>query len=60
MRTRLSKLCEPAGGVVCNCELFQRELMNHLDKLEPPPGNVRMVDEPVMGCLIIGRKKLIS
>jgi N-acetylglucosamine kinase-like BadF-type ATPase len=49
-----------AGGVVCNSELFQRELMNQLGELEPPPGNVKMVDEPVMGCLIIGRKKLES
>jgi N-acetylglucosamine kinase-like BadF-type ATPase len=49
-----------AGGVVCNSELFQRELMNQLGKLEPAPGNVKMVDEPVMGCLIIGRKKLES
>ncbi len=49
-----------AGGVVCNCELFQRELMSQLGKLEPPPGSVKMVGEPVMGCLIIGRKILES
>lgn len=49
-----------AGGVVCNCELFQRELMNQLGHLELPPGKVKMVDEPVMGCLIIGRKILES
>ena len=47
-----------AGGVVCNSKLFQRELTSQLGKLEPPPGKVKMVEEPVMGCLIIGRRGL--
>ena len=49
-----------AGGVVCNSEIFQRELMLQLGKLEPPPGKVQMVDEPVMGCLINARNRLAS
>lgn len=47
-----------AGGVVCNSALFQRELESQLGKLEPPPGSMKIVDEPVMGCLMIGRKSL--
>lgn len=47
-----------AGGVVCNSELFQRELENQLAKLEPPPVSIKIVYEPVIGCLMIGRKSL--
>lgn len=47
-----------AGGVVCNSDLFRQELMRQLGELEPGPGTIQVVDEPVMGCLMIGRKRL--
>jgi len=47
-----------AGGVVCKSQLFRDELMIGLNGLKVPPANVTLVDEPVMGCLKIARKKL--
>jgi N-acetylglucosamine kinase-like BadF-type ATPase len=47
-----------AGGVVCNSEFFRRELMGQLSQLEPSPGTIKLVDKPVVGCLMIARKHL--
>ena len=47
-----------AGGVVCSSQHFRDNLMNELNKLQPQPGTVTVVDEPVMGCLMIAREKL--
>lgn len=49
-----------AGGVACHSELFRTELTARLKLLEPPPASVRVVTEPVMGCLQIARGKLLQ
>jgi len=46
------------GGVVCKSKFFRNELMTLLNKLEPGPAMVTVVDEPVFGCLEIARAKL--
>ena len=46
------------GGVACRSKLFRDELITRLNRLEPPPGKVTVVDEPVLGCLEIARAKL--
>jgi len=46
------------GGVACKSKLFQDELVYQLNQLQPPPGKVTVVDEPVLGCLEIARAKL--
>lgn len=47
-----------AGGVACHSELFRTELTSRLKLLNPPPASVRVVTEPVMGCLQIAHRKL--
>jgi len=47
-----------AGGVACRNQFFRDGLLSELDKLQPPPETVTVVDEPVMGCLTIARQKL--
>lgn len=47
-----------AGGVACRNQFFRDGLMSELNKLQPPPETVTVVDEPVMGCLTIARQKL--
>lgn len=49
-----------AGGVACHSELFRTELSAGLKLLNPPPASVRVVTEPVMGCLQIAREKLLN
>jgi len=46
------------GGVACKSKLFRDELIYQLKQLQPPPGTVTVVDEPVLGCLEIARAKL--
>ena len=46
------------GGVACKSKLFRDELVARLNRLQPPPGKVTVVDEPVLGCLEIARAKL--
>ena len=46
------------GGVACRSKLFRDELVARLNRLQPPPGKVTVVDEPVLGCLEIARAKL--
>jgi len=46
------------GGVACKSKLFRDELIYRLNQLQPPPGKVTVVDEPVLGCLEIARAKL--
>lgn len=47
-----------AGGVACRNQCFRDGLLSALDKLQPPPETVVVVDEPVMGCLTIAMQKL--
>lgn len=47
-----------AGGIACSNPLFRDELISCLRRLEPTPDPIRMVDEPVNGCLKIARKNL--
>ncbi len=47
-----------AGGVVCNSPFFLEKLKHRLGKLQPPPGLITLVDEPVLGCLAMARTKL--
>lgn len=47
-----------AGGVACSNPLFRDELINRLNRLEPKPEPIRIVDEPVNGCLKIARTRL--
>ena len=49
-----------AGGVACRNQCFRDGLLSALDKLQPPPETIVVVDEPVMGCLTIARQKLNS
>lgn len=47
-----------AGGVACRNQYFRDALLLELKKLQPPPGVITVVDEPVLGCLTIARNKL--
>lgn len=47
-----------AGGVACRNQYFREGLISELNKLEPPPATITLVDEPVMGCLNIARERL--
>jgi len=47
-----------AGGVACRNPLFQNELISRLSRLDPKPDPIRIVDEPVNGCLKIAREHL--
>lgn len=47
-----------AGGVACRNQYFRDALLLELKKLQPPPGIITVVDEPVLGCLTIARNKL--
>ena len=49
-----------AGGVACRNQYFRKGLISELNKLEPPPATITLVDEPVMGCLSIARDRLNS
>jgi N-acetylglucosamine kinase-like BadF-type ATPase len=46
-----------AGGVVCSSRLFRESLLTRLNAFKASPGEVTLVDEPVMGCLKIARAK---
>jgi len=47
-----------AGGVACSNPLFRDELISRLSRLDPAPDPIRMVDDPVEGCLKIARNNL--
>ena len=47
-----------AGGVACRNQYFRDGLISELNKLEPPPATITLVDEPVRGCLSIARERL--
>ncbi len=47
-----------AGSVACRNQFFRDGLLSELNKLQPPPETVTVVDEPVMGCLTIARQRL--
>ena len=47
-----------AGGVACRNQYFREGLITELNKLEPPPATITLVDEPVMGCLNIACERL--
>ena len=49
-----------AGGVVCGNPYFCDALMAGLADLQPPHAEVTLVDEPVLGCLVIARKQLMA
>ncbi len=49
-----------AGGVACRNRLFRDELISCLSRLNPAPDPVRLVDEPVHGCLQIARQNLLD
>ena len=49
-----------AGGVVCGNPYFCDALMKGLADLQPPHAEVTLVDEPVTGCLVIARQKLMA
>jgi N-acetylglucosamine kinase-like BadF-type ATPase len=42
-----------AGGVICSSQFFQDQLIASLQRLQPSPGKVTLVEEPVLGCLKI-------
>jgi N-acetylglucosamine kinase-like BadF-type ATPase len=46
-----------AGGVVCSSRLFRESLLTRLDAFKASPGEVALVDEPVLGCLKMARAK---
>ena len=41
------------GGVACSDRIFHQELISNLSRLTPSPDPVRIIDEPVYGCLKI-------
>ena len=45
-----------AGGVACRNVFFRDRLMHELERLQPPPASITVVDEPVQGCLAIARE----
>jgi len=47
-----------AGGVACSNRIFHEELITGLSRLDPAPEPVRIVAEPVKGCLKIARARL--
>lgn len=47
-----------AGGVVCGSALFREKLITKLNQLQPAPGMVTTVDNPVEGCLKIAGSRL--
>lgn len=49
-----------AGGVACRNRYFRDALLLELKTLQPPPGIITVVDEPVLGCLTIARNRLIG
>jgi len=49
-----------AGGVICGNPGYQARLERGLRAINPAPGAVMRVPEPVLGCLRIGRAQLES
>ena len=49
-----------AGGVICSSKRFRDELSIQLAQVQPPPGTIKLVDKPVMGCLEIARQRLTN
>jgi N-acetylglucosamine kinase-like BadF-type ATPase len=49
-----------AGGVICSSQFFQDELIASLRLLQPPPGKITLVEEPVLGCLQIASTRLVE
>lgn len=47
-----------AGGVICRHPEYEARLEAGLRALDPPPGPVNLVPEPVLGCFRIGRELL--
>ena len=47
-----------AGGVACSNPLFRDALISRLSCLDPVPDPIRIVDDPVNGCLSIARTNL--
>jgi len=47
-----------AGGVICGNGGYRARLEKGLQAINPAPGRVRPVPEPVLGCLRIGRSLL--
>jgi N-acetylglucosamine kinase-like BadF-type ATPase len=47
-----------AGGVACSNRIFHDELIASLGELDPAPDPIKIVDEPVRGCLKIAQSRL--
>jgi N-acetylglucosamine kinase-like BadF-type ATPase len=44
-----------AGGVICRHPSYQKKLETGLNAINPPPGQVSRVPQPVTGCIRIGQ-----
>ncbi len=49
-----------AGGIVCKSELYRNALTDKLRALGLEPRELTVVDEPVDGCLIMARDRLLA
>ncbi|MEJ2273958.1 MAG: BadF/BadG/BcrA/BcrD ATPase family protein [Woeseiaceae bacterium] len=49
-----------AGGIVCRSELYRHALVDQLHALGLKPRAIAVVDEPVDGCLIMARDRLLA
>jgi len=48
------------GGVACRNLVFRAELISRLSRLNPAPDPIRLVDDPVHGCLKIAQRNLLG
>ena len=49
-----------AGGIVCRSELYRNALVGRLHALGLEPRDIVVVDEPVDGCLLMARDRLLA
>ena len=49
-----------AGGIVCSNEMYRETLLNSLSDLGEIPKAIVIVDQPVEGCLLMARDRLLA
>ncbi|MGB5345670.1 MAG: hypothetical protein WBN23_05855 [Woeseia sp.] len=49
-----------AGGIVCSNTLYRETLLTKLQGLGVMPATVSVVHEPVEGCLLMARDRLLQ
>lgn len=49
-----------AGGIVCSNTMYRESLLQMLRALDINPGSITVVSEPVEGCLLLARDRLLA